>query len=171
MYQWSRTPGSNAPGSKKLMVQNFGSNSPGPNRCGRTVLSSSAQTAMYLLRVCTMLYDDMVCEVYSNVHYLFKFSWSSNLVSQSLTIWCSGWKLQSSSEKIQLTSVTMAQLSEGVTYEEIDERIIKEFWENQKGYPHGFVRLQPFNQVVSRSFSEGPEALHGCISQRWWCVD
>ena len=46
----------------------------------------------------------------------------------------------------------MAQLSEGVTYEEIDDRIIKEFRENQKGNPHGFVRLQPFNQVFPRSF-------------------
>lgn len=46
----------------------------------------------------------------------------------------------------------MANLSEGVTYEEIDETLIKEFNANQKGNPGGFVRLQPFNQCFSRSF-------------------
>ena len=43
-------------------------------------------------------------------------------------------------------------LSEGVTVEEIEESVISEFENSQKGNPNGFVRLQPFNQVFPRSF-------------------
>ena len=38
-------------------------------------------------------------------------------------------------------------LSEGVTYEVLDSKLIKDFEASQKEYTEGFVRLQPYNQV------------------------
>ena len=37
-------------------------------------------------------------------------------------------------------------LSEGVTVEEIDPKIIADFEASQKGFKRGFVRFQPYNQ-------------------------
>jgi hypothetical protein len=46
----------------------------------------------------------------------------------------------------------MAQLSEGVTIEEIDDESLKEFHSRQSGFKCDFVRFQPYNQVLPRSF-------------------
>ncbi len=44
-------------------------------------------------------------------------------------------------------------LSEDVMVEEIDESIIREFVASQKAYTKGFVRLQPYNQVMPRVYA------------------
>ncbi len=43
-------------------------------------------------------------------------------------------------------------LSEGVTVEELPEELIDAFQKSQKSYTKGFVRLQPYNQVLPRIF-------------------
>lgn len=48
----------------------------------------------------------------------------------------------------------MAQLSEGVTIEEIDDPSLKEFHSKQKGFICDFVRFQPYNQVLPRCYED-----------------
>ncbi len=44
-------------------------------------------------------------------------------------------------------------LSEGVTVEEIDESVVGDFERAQRGFRKGFVRLQPYGQVLPRTYA------------------
>ncbi len=45
-------------------------------------------------------------------------------------------------------------LSEGVTVEELDEEVIGEFERAQRGFRRGFVRFQPYGQVLPRTYAK-----------------
>ncbi len=45
-------------------------------------------------------------------------------------------------------------LSEGVTVEELDESLIADFELSQRGFKRGFVRFQPYGQVLPRSYAK-----------------
>ncbi len=45
-------------------------------------------------------------------------------------------------------------LSEEVTAEELEECVIGEFQRSQRAYQKGFVRLQPYNQVMPRVYAK-----------------
>ncbi len=44
-------------------------------------------------------------------------------------------------------------LSDGVTAEELDEAVVGEFKKSQSAFSKGFVRLQPYNQVMPRVYA------------------
>ncbi len=50
-------------------------------------------------------------------------------------------------------------LSDGVTAEELDEKLIGEFYRSQKAFQKGFVRFQPYNQVMPRVYAKHEKAL------------